>query len=109
MLRKFAAVLLATTLIAGPAFAAQPSDNAAGPAATTQANHPAQTKTVKRMSVHVRKRAARGRAAAKLVRNVKTAKTHRHFAHIAKPAGKASTKSHGVKAAKLPSAQNVVR
>jgi hypothetical protein len=71
MLTKFAAALLATSLIAGSALAVQPSGNiGSGPAAQTQApSAPAATmnkvgKTVKhtaRHRSHVRKHVARGR------------------------------------------------
>ena len=37
MLRNFAAALLATTLIAGPAFAVEPSGNASSPAPARRA------------------------------------------------------------------------
>ena len=91
MLRKFAAALLATSLIAGSAIAAQPSGNTAPntgstPAAQTQVPAtPASTmnkagKTVKhtaRHRSHVRKHVARGRNhVVHHARHAKPAKTH---------------------------------
>jgi len=95
MLRKFAAALLATSLIAGSAIAAQPSGNTAPntgstPAAQTQVPAtPAATmnkagKTVKhtvkhtaRHRSHVRKHVARGRNhVVHHARHAKPAKTH---------------------------------
>ena len=87
MLTKFAAALLATSLIAGSAIAAQPSGNTgATPAAQTQApSAPAATmnkagKTVKhaaRHRSHVRKHVARGRNhVLHHARHAKPAKTH---------------------------------
>ena len=86
MLRNFAAVLLATTLIAGPAFAAQPSGDAG--ATSTAAPHAVVKHTAKHMRTHVRKHVTRGKVAAvKLVRHGKSAKTHRsHIVHTGKPA-----------------------
>ena len=91
MLTKFAAALLATSLIAGSAIAAQPSGNTGStPAAQTQApSAPAATmnkagKTVKhtaRHRSHVRKHVARGRNhvvhhVVHHARHAKPAKTH---------------------------------
>jgi hypothetical protein len=76
MLRNFTAALIATALIAGPAFAAQPSNDAgAAPAAASAA--PANTKgqaTPKAID------------AGKPVKTVKHARTHvrHHVAHVAK-------------------------
>jgi hypothetical protein len=100
MLRKFAAVLLATTLIAGPAFAAQPSGNAgatpAAPAATAPAPAGAATKTVstpvkpiktvKHVRKHARKHVVRGKThTMKQARHLKPAKTHQsRVSHKAK-------------------------
>jgi hypothetical protein len=89
MLTKFAAALLATSLIAGSALAAQPSgaagSNTGTPAAQTQST-PAPSmnkagKTVKhaaRHRSHPRKYLARGRSHGKthVVRHAKPAKTH---------------------------------
>jgi hypothetical protein len=98
MLTKFAAALLATSLIAGSAIAAQPSGNTAPtPAAQTQTpSAPAATmnkagKTVKhtvkhtaRHRSHVRKHIARGRSHVV------------HHARHAKPAKGSNTHQAGV-------------
>jgi hypothetical protein len=88
MLKTFAAALLATTLIAGPAFAAPPSGSAGStPAASTAA--PASThavtkqtaKTVKHARKHVRKHVVRHKVGKmKVSRHAKSAKMHRHHA-----------------------------
>jgi hypothetical protein len=97
MLRNFTAALLATTLIACPAFAAQPSGStgsppatAAGPNAQTtakQTNTTMPVKTVKHARTHARHHVARGKVGPmKLAKHFKATKTHRgHVAHIAKP------------------------
>jgi hypothetical protein len=100
MLRKFAAVLLATSLIAGPAFAAQPSGTAgatpAAPAAAAPASTNAATKTVtsqvkavktvKHVRKHSRRHVVRHKIGAmKQARHVKTTKTHQSgISHNAK-------------------------
>ena len=91
MLRKFAAALLATTLIAGPAFAASPTGNAGTPAAASAPAAPAApTKTVKHARLHARHHVACGKVAgSKMSRLLKSAKTHR--AHVAAPAVKPAT------------------
>jgi len=101
MLRNFAAALLATALIVGPAFAAQPSGNAGSPPATAagpnaqttakQTNTTKPVKTVKHARTHARHHVARGKVGPmKLAKHVKATKTHRgRVAHIAKP-GKAA-------------------
>jgi hypothetical protein len=97
MLRKFAAALIATTLIAGPAFAAQSTGTAGtapatapvtAPVATAPASAAATvktTKTVHHTVKHDRKHLARGKNGIKtgsksgtmhLARHVKPAKTH---------------------------------
>jgi hypothetical protein len=90
MLTKFAAALLATSLIAGSAFAAEPAgktgSNSGMPAAQTQAPaKPAATtntsgKTVKHARqhrTHVRKHMARGKGhAVHHARHAKPAKSH---------------------------------
>jgi hypothetical protein len=85
MLTKFAAALLATSLIAGSAIAAQPSGNTGStPAAQTQTPSAATMnkagKTVKhtaRHRSHVRKHVARGRKhVVHHARHAKPAKTH---------------------------------
>ena len=93
MLRKFAAALLATTLIAGPAFAAQPSGSAGSTPAASTAAAPASTnavtkqtakptKTVKHARKHARKHVARHKVGTmKVARHFKSTKTHRH--HVA--------------------------
>ena len=96
MLTKFAAALLATSLIAGSAIAAQPLGNTGStPAAQTQApSAPAATmnkagKTVKhtaRHRSHVRKHVARGRNhVVHHARHAKPAKNHQatHQAGVA--------------------------
>jgi len=101
MLRTFAAALLATTLIAGPALAAQSGGGAsAAPATTVPSPAAKQTEAAKpapKTAKHVRKHA------------------RKHVAHVAKP-GKVSAKvtkskkpAHAIKTAKLPATQNVSR
>ena len=100
MLRKFAGVLLATALLAGPAFAAQSTGNAGATAAAATAGHHAAAKHMKlnkhgklhqhgKTAMHARKHAhkhmAQGRAhKMKDVRHVKP--TTKHKAHVAKAA-----------------------
>jgi len=94
MLRKFAGVLLATALLAGPAFAAQSTDNAGSTAAAATASHHAAAKHMKlnkhgKAAMHARKHAhrhlAQGRThKMKDVRHVKP--TTKHKAHVAKAA-----------------------
>jgi hypothetical protein len=83
MLRNFAAALLATTLIAGPAFAAQSSDTAGSTHATTAASagavkssQPAKpVKMAKHATKHVRKHVAhRTVGTMHQARHLKTAK-----------------------------------
>lgn len=89
MLRTLSAALLATALIAGPAFAAEPTGTAGStqPAATssvnagvttkTVAHHAKRAKTVKRVRKHVRKHVARVKThATKQARHVNATKTH---------------------------------
>jgi hypothetical protein len=117
MLRKFAAALLATALIAGPALA-QTSTQAPGNAGSTAAPAAAaasttgakvqtkaastvkSTKTASHIRKHVRKHLARGKTTTmKQARHVKSTKTHQIRA----------AKSHarvGVKTAKLPATRN---
>ena len=89
MLRNFAAALLATALIAGPAMAAQPSGDA-GTNAPATVNSQTVTKpiakpfhTAKHFRAHVRRHLAR-RDAKRLARHYEKAH-HRHFAHNGKP------------------------
>ena len=94
MLRKFAGVLLATALLAGPAVAVQPTDNAGPTSAAMTASHHAAVKHGKlnkhgKIVTHARKHAyshlAQGRAhKLKDVRHVKP--TTKHKAHVAKAA-----------------------
>jgi hypothetical protein len=94
MLRKFAGVLLATALLAGPAFATQPTDNAGPTSAAATAGHHAASKhlkltkhrkTVTHARKHAHKHAARGRLhKMKDVRHVRP--TTKHKAHVAKAA-----------------------
>jgi hypothetical protein len=115
MLRNFAAVLLATSLIAGPAFAAQSSDNAGStsPATVTAPAHQTpSTKRVTRTHRTIRKHLARGKTATmKLARPAKPAKHRGHFAtHVAKPAKVTKhAMSKGVKTARLHATRNVDR
>ena len=72
MLRNFAAALLATTLIAGPAFAVEPSGNASSPApaatvrtdakATVKAAAPS-VEPAKHLRKHVRSHSPQARGA----------------------------------------------
>lgn len=117
MLRKFAAAMLATTLIAGAAFAAQPSGSAGSPppAATAGSNGKTvavptdPTKSVKlakhmrkHAQKHVRKHIARGKVRAmKAAQHFKGSKTHK--ARLARLAtGAKPGKTAPVHAAKLP-------
>jgi len=90
MLRKFAAALLATTLIAGPAFAAPPSGSAGSTPAASTAAAPASTnavtkqtakptKTVEPARKHARKHARHKLGTMKVSRHFKSAKMHRHY------------------------------
>jgi hypothetical protein len=103
MLRKFAAALVATTLVAGTAFAAEPSGTAgaipAAPAAAASSvkadtANPAKTiKTVKAIK-HAHKRThthlARGNAGMKQAHHLTAAKTHQtRISHQANGAGSA--------------------
>jgi hypothetical protein len=82
MLTKFAVALVATTLIAGSAFAAQPSGTSgAAPAATQAAPAAKTTKIVAHTTKHVARRKAGNIHQA---RHVKSSKTHQ--ASIAKSA-----------------------
>jgi hypothetical protein len=100
MLRKFAAVMLATTLIAGTAYAAQPAANAGStPAAVAAGSGVAKgtavkdtakqtakpSKTVAHLRKHARKYFAHGKSG-RVTQHVKAMKIHRgHFAHSTKP------------------------
>lgn len=84
MLRKLSAALLATALIAGPAFAAEPASNTTSQPAAMATDHSAAkpahstAKTIK----HTRKHAVRHvTKKTKRVHVAKVSKTHRH--HIA--------------------------
>jgi uncharacterized protein YqfA (UPF0365 family) len=93
MLRNFAAAVLAATLIAGTAYAAQPAAGAdATPSASVGANvktkHANAHKTVRHVRTHVRKHIARGKVETiKLAKHLKSTKTHHHHvvSHVAKP------------------------
>jgi hypothetical protein len=78
MLRKFAVALIATTLIAGSAFAAQTSETSgAAPAATQAAPAVKTTKIVAPTTKHVRKHVASRKAGKMhLSRHVKSTKMH---------------------------------
>lgn len=93
MLKNIAAALLATSLIAGPALAAQPSgDAASAPAASTTTTAPAKQttaiKSVKKVK-HARKTTHRhvARAHSRTMKVAQHGKLSRHkqAAHIAKP------------------------
>jgi hypothetical protein len=78
MLRKFAMALVATTLIAGSAFAAQPSETTGAAPAAAQAAPAAKTnKIVGHTTKQVRKHVARRKAGnIHQARHVKSSKTH---------------------------------
>lgn len=112
MLRTFAAMLLATALIAGPSLAAPPSGNSgASPsapgvsdakAANQHASKPSKTnkrsKTVKPVS---REHHARGKAGrSKVKHHLESAKTHRHLSKPVKSVK--NSKSDRLQTAKLP-------
>src|ERR1051326_1629076 len=88
MIRKFAAALLATALIAGPAFAASATGNTGKTPAAEQTVKPAKTNTAK--TNHVRKHrhyVVRHRNGGKLasVHHIKRHKRHGHYmAHVVK-------------------------
>jgi len=124
MLRTFAAVLLATSLVAGTAFAAEPPSGAGAPppAATATGKtaaaptHPAKPGT---LAKHARKHMAGKHLARKhlarvkhrsikTVHHVKGVKTHKtHVAKSARPAKTATRNpSAGVKTARLPAARS---
>jgi hypothetical protein len=117
MLRNFAAALLATALICGPALAAQPASGAGStPAAAAtsqtinaQTNEAKPSKFVKRMPTHVRKHTVRGTAATvKLSRHSGRVAIHRHrVAHVAKPGQIGPAKP--AKTANLPNTSSVNR
>ena len=112
MLRTFAAVLLATSLVAGTAFAAEPPPAATATGKTAAApTHPAKPGT---LAKHARKHMASKHLARvkhrsiKTVHHVKGVKTHKsHVAKSPKPAKTAtSNRSAGVKTARLPAARS---
>ena len=116
MLRNFAAALLATALIAGPAFAAQPAGDkgttpgAAAPAvqAPTKSDMRTPSKAVGQVHKHKRKHVAHRNTRTTTLAHVKATKSHRgHVAHIATPANGAATAR--VQTAKLPAAQSISR
>jgi hypothetical protein len=86
MFRKFAVALVASTLIAGSAFAAQPSEmSGAAPATTQTAPAVKTTKVVAHTTKHVRKHVARRNAGnIHQARHVKPTRTHQ--ASVAKSA-----------------------
>jgi hypothetical protein len=110
MLRKFAIALLATSVVTGAAFAAQPSGNASStaPAITTGAKSQTaavSTNPAKHLRKHVRKHArshfAHGKIhGKKMAYHFKSGKTHK--AHLARTmSGAKVTKTGTVKSAKL--------
>jgi hypothetical protein len=87
MMRKFAAALLATALIAGPAFAASATGNAGKTPAAEQTIKPAKTAKTHHVRKH-RHDVVRHRNGGKLasVRHIKRHKRHGHYvAHVVKP------------------------
>lgn len=87
MMRKFAAALLATTLIAGPAFAASATGNAGKTPAAEQTIKPAKTAKTHHVRKHHRY-VARHHNSGKLasMHRIKRHKRHGHYvAHVAKP------------------------
>jgi hypothetical protein len=84
MLRKFAMALVATTLIAGSALAAQPSATSGTPAATRAAPAAKTNKIVAHATKHVRKHVARKAGKIHQARHVKSSKTRQ--AAVAKSA-----------------------
>src|SRR5579862_6707121 len=83
MLRNFTAALIATALLAGPALAAQPSNDAgASPAASSAA--PANTKA------QAAPKSTEKRKPAKTVKRVRSHGRH-HVAHVLKPGKAAKT------------------
>jgi hypothetical protein len=109
MLRKFAAVLLATSLLAGPAFAAGADASKTAPTSvSTTIKAPAAVKTVKSVKhkrKHARRHSVRGSTVAmNQMRHVKhSRKAHR--IHVAKSASKNIGKRHVAHAVKLPAAR----
>lgn len=115
MLRKFAIALLATSVVAGAAFAAEPSGNAGSTAPATTAG--SKTKTVavpakpvghlrKHARKHARSHVARGRThGTKVAHHVRSKKTHK--AHLASvTAGTKGAKAATLKSAKLPATRS---
>jgi hypothetical protein len=115
MLRKFAAVLLASSMIAGAAFAAQPSGGAAQatPAATT-GSHPKNvampTSATKHLRKHVQKHDRKHHARSKFhvtkeARHLKGSKAHKaQVAGITKSVK--FPKTAGKQSAKLPATRS---
>ncbi len=116
MLRKFAAVLLATSMVAGAAYAAEPGSAGAigaGAGVNTGATFAAPTHPTKPVKharkqgrKHVRKHHVRGKAhGMKQAHHFKGGKSHKtHVARVAKAAKEA--KHGGVKTAKLPATRS---
>ena len=113
MLRKFAAVLLASSMIAGSAFAAQPSGSAtqAPPAATAGSNakstamRTSETKSVKHVGKHAQKQDRKHYAHRKVrvTKEVHQMGTKTHKAHVAGiPKNAKFAKAGGTQSAKLP-------
>jgi hypothetical protein len=93
MLRKFAGMLLATALVAGPAFAAPTADHPGSTSATATAGHYAPAKHVKatkhrKIVTHARKPAHKQMAHGRLhkMKDVRHVKPTTHKAHVAKAA-----------------------
>jgi hypothetical protein len=87
MMRKFAAALLATALIAGPAFAASTTGNAGNPPGAAQTVKPAKTAKTHHVRKH-RHYVVRHRNSGKLAsaHRIKRHKRHGHYvAHVVKP------------------------
>lgn len=121
MLKTFAAVLLATSMIAGASLAAAPSGGAGpAPAVTTSGNTQTVTKVklAKQFPKHLRKHArqhsrkhhvARGKLPVQQAHQLRSGKTHKsHVVQVGKHVGKHVSKrtSKATKAAaKLPAAR----
>jgi hypothetical protein len=112
MLRNFAAALLATTLIAGPAFAVEPSGNASSPApatavrtdakATVKAAAPS-VEPAKHLRKHVRSHTRKhvahyGVHRTKTVHHFQGSKTHKAYV---------APRTVGAKSAKAAGAQSI--
>lgn len=115
MLKKFAAVLLATSMIAGAAFAAETTTNDGSPPATMTAGSTGKAATtnkvatakpakhVKHASKHGRKHVGHAKRGTKLTQHGKATKTHK--AHVVRHKSAKTAKQGHLKTAKLPAAR----